>query len=65
MNPAMLVALQEMIALADAIRGDLKGLTEQYERDQLRDAMEHLRAARSSLAPKIDALLAAKQRDGR
>lgn len=64
MNPMMLPALQMLIELTEAIKKDLTGLTEQYERDQLRDATEHLRAVRSSLAPKMAALEAAKQRDG-
>ena len=65
MRPETLEILEQLIQLTEAVRRELTGLTEQYERDRLRDAANELRSVRSALAPKIAAFQAARQRDKR
>lgn len=65
MDKYALQMLDDIIALIGQLRDSLKGQNEQYERDALRQAQENLRSARSRLEPKVSALAAAKQRDGR
>lgn len=65
MDESTLHILDNLIAVLGEMKEKVLGQNEQYERDCLRSAQEHLRSCKSRLQPKVKALLEARLREGR